>query len=206
MRDIYNSPAADYFNEMNIVLAGKNTQDPVTREWDHGTTVFYLNPYIMDKSVNLGVYNDRLRKYEISGYFDDFESLEEALRDVDAKYPDKIDVDDILPMYRVFFQAAPGVISVEDKIGEDYECEYCGINKDDFDFLLVPAVPGTPLSEASLNLHWEFGCFGGESVNGVFSEVKDEALDLLQRMRKSAEKDYASSVKEAIRYLKQFEG
>ena len=206
MRDIYGSPAANYFNEMNIVLAGENTQDPETGEWDHGETNFYLSPYIMDKTVSLGVYNDRLHAYEVTGYYDDFESLELVLRGVDTKYPGKINVDEILPMYRVFFQATPGVFSIEDKIGEDYDCEYCGVNIDAFHFLLVPAVPGTPLSEASLNLHWEFGCFGGEGVNGVFSEVKDDALDLLKRMKAAAEKGYTASVKEAIRQLKEFEG
>ncbi|MBC9705066.1 MAG: hypothetical protein H9W81_08830 [Enterococcus sp.] len=205
MRDMYNSPAMDFFTDMVFVVAGERTQDPETGQRDYTETILYINPHLDEKTVNIGLYDDPSHSYLINSNPGSYASAETILRKIDSDYPGKIDMKAVLEMLRVFYTVAPGVRAIEDKVSlEMTDCENCGTNVDEFFMVLVPSAADTPLTEASLNLHWEFGCFGGDAVNGVFSEVKDDAEQMLRRMLPDADRECKDGIKEALDILKNF--
>lgn len=205
--DIQGSPAAEFFKDSALLVAGENTRDSVTREWSCNHTTLFIDPRLTLESLNVNIYDAGNRKDVVSANLTDYESAETLFLQINKDYPNKIELPKMLDMSRVFFEVLPNVCYVGEPVrGGLHNCEYCGINDDEFQFLLVPASPGTALNEASLNLHWEYGCYGGTGVNGIFSDTKDDALDLLQQILSAADKEYRPAVKEAIGYLKTFKG
>lgn len=206
MLDLYGSPAMDFFNNYSVNLSGTRTYDPKTRNVESDALTLYIDFHLEDKAILVSILSDATSGYEFTASSDNFDAFEAVVRKISTEYPGKVNKKNLADA-RVFYAVAPGTLSVESELSEEkYDCEVCGLERNDFAFLLVPAAPGTRLSEASLNLRWEFGCTGGDGVNGVFSEVKDDAREILARMLETSDNVYKPQVQKAIDYLAAFTG
>lgn len=131
-----------------------------------------------------------------------------AIKELDKKYPNKIELDDLLYRFKAFFAVTDRAVyinsSVTDTIDDEYLfCDTCGsFDGNTYEFLFIPAIPEAEITEASLYLHYEYGCYGGEKVFGDFNEVRNEVLELLDSMRNRAEENLVSDVDRAIQAVK----
>jgi hypothetical protein len=204
--EFYNddSPATRFFTDQSIVLSGGREQDAVTREWTFTERIFYANYNFDDKSISLSIFDDEIRKYVLEpSYVKDYATAENLLRKIAAEYPKKVRVEDFLSKWKVFFTAMTDAVYVQSPITDTHnECGRCGdYNRDEFIFLYVPAVPGTALDEASLGVHWEYGCFGGIKISGTYEDEVEAVSELIQRMKESVMDDYAANVDEVLNVL-----
>jgi hypothetical protein len=198
------SPATKYFRDVSIVLSGGREQDAVTREWSFTERIFYANYCFSDKSISLAIFDDVTRNYVLDTvYLQDYSEAAELLQVIAGDYPGKINVKGTLSQWKVYFTAMKEGDFIESPVSDiDGSCGQCGdYNRDEFIFLYVPAVPGTDLDEASLGIHWDYGCFGGNKVTGVYDEVVEEVTEVLTRLEEVAKGKYKSAPKEALELL-----
>jgi hypothetical protein len=208
--EFYNdSPATTFFTDESVLLSGGREQDEVTREWTFTERVFYANYHFDDKSISLSIFDDVTRSYVLDpGYVKDYATAERLLRQVAKEYPKKIQVKSFLAKWKVFFAAMDGgAVAMGSRVTDFSEsCDTCGdYNTDEFIFLYVPAVPGTALTEASLGLHWDFGCYGGMKISGVYEDVAESVTELALKMQDSTQDEYKDEVQVVIDTLSKVE-
>jgi hypothetical protein len=198
------SPATKLFTSDAIVLSGGREQDAVTRKWTFTERILYINYDFAGKSISIGIFDDVSRSY-ILGLINatDYQQAESVLLGIEAEYPDMISSDDFLPVWETFFAAMDKTVWIEANVTDaSGTCEQCGDqNVDQFAFLYVPAVPGSALSESSLCLHWEFGCFGGTRYTGTYEETVDDVRSMLCQMKSKAVGNDKRGIKAALNAL-----
>jgi hypothetical protein len=203
--EFYNdSPATNYFVDKSVVLSGERKQDAVTREWSFTERIFYANYYMEDMSLCFSIFDDVTRSYVLEPvYLTEYKEAESLLRDIAKQYPGKIQIKKFLTEWAVYFTAVEEAVFLHGKVSDiDGSCGQCDdYNRDEFIFLYVPAVPGTPLNEPSLGIHWDYGCFGGTKITGVLEDVVDDVQALLPRMHEQAESKYKKDIQEMINIL-----
>lgn len=198
------TPATGLFRDHSVVLSGDRTQDEVSREWSFTERILYINYGFADKSLSFAIYNDEAGEYLLDAvHVEDYETAEGLLKEIAAEYPGKIDMEDYLPLWKIFFEAIKEAVFIESPVTNvSGSCGTCGdYNRNEFIFLYVPAVPGSALADPSLGLHWEFGCFGGEKIAGTYEEVLTKVSDLLILMKSRALDEYKKDVVEAMAVL-----
>lgn len=198
------SPATSLFTSDAIVLSGGREQDAITRQWTFTERILYISYDFAGKSISIGIFDDVSRSY-VLGLINatDYQQAESVLLGIEAEYPDTISSEDFLPDWKTFFTAMDKAVWIEGNV-TDYaeDCEQCGdVNVDTFAFLYVPAVPGSALSESSLCLHWEFGCFGGTKYAGTYEDKVDHVRSLLTQMESQAIGNDKRGIKAAINAL-----
>lgn len=204
--EFYNdSPFTNLFNDHSVVLSGGREQDEVTREWTFTEKIFYASYCLADKSISLSVFDDETREY-LRGpvYVRTFHEAALFVKEIAAEFPKKIAVKKLLAEMELYFTAmSDSAAFVEGRVTEvNYSCDQCGdYNTDEFIFLYVPAVPDSKLTEASLGLHWKFGCFGGRKSSGVFEDVVDEVQEMLEDMLEGAKTTCKPEIREALSVL-----
>lgn len=203
MSEFYEStPATRYFKSSRINLSGERIYNDETESWDGGEVILWVNYHFDRQNVSLEVYDDAQNGYRTEVEAEDFNTVVSTLQGLAEVYPDKkTSLDALLPAMKVFFQAIPGMFANEaDVTNVDFgSCSRCGdYNVDKFYFIYVPAVPGTVLTEASLGLHWDFGCYGGREEAGTFDEVAEEVRQILSDMLKHADNNRKKGIRELI--------
>lgn len=198
------SPATRLFASDAIVLSGGREQDEVTRQWVFSERILYINYDFAGKSISIGIFDDVSRSY-VLGLINatDYQQAKSVLLGIEAEYPDMISSDDFLPVWETFFAAMDKTVWIEANVTDaSGTCEQCGDqNVDQFAFLYVPAVPGSALSESSLCIHWEFGCYGGTRYSGTYEETVDDARSMLTQMKSQAIGNDKRSIKAALSAL-----
>jgi hypothetical protein len=198
------SPATKLFTSDAIALSGGRKQDAVTREWTFTERILYVDYNFDSKIISISIHDDVSRTYILGPLSAaDYAQAKEILLDIEAEYPDTISSEDFLNDWETFYAAMDKTVWIEadvtDAIGT---CDQCGdTNMDRFAFLYVPAVPGSSLSESSLCLHWEFGCFGGTKFAGTYEDTVDDVRDLLNQMCSKAKGNDKLSIKSALTVL-----
>lgn len=195
------TPATGLFRDHSVVLKGDRTQDEVTQEWTFTERILYMNYEFGSKSISFAIYDDEASEYFLDTvYVEDYVTAENLLKKITAEHPGRIDTEDYLPLWKVFFEAMKETMFIESPVTNvSGSCGTCGdYNRNEFIFLYVPAVPGTALEDPSLGLHWEFGCFGGEKIAGDYEEVYSKVSDLLIMMKSRALDEYKKDVVEAM--------
>ena len=198
------TPATGLFRDTSLVLSGDRTQDEVTQEWTFTERILYMNYELSYKSLSFAIFDDEAGKYVLTPvHVEDYQAAENLLNEIVEAYPGKIDLGDYLPVWKLFFEVMKESVFIESPVTNvSGSCGTCGdYNRNEFIFLYVPAVPGTALADPSLGLHWEFGCFGGEKVAGVYEEVLTKVSDLLILMKSRALDEYKKDVVEAMAVL-----
>lgn len=191
------SPATRYFVDESVILSGGRSQDAETHEWSFTECIFYMGYVFEDKTVSIAIYDDSSRSYILKTvYVSDYLTAESLLKKINADYPGKIKVKNILAKCRVYFKAVEDSFFIQSKVTDYNEsCDQCGdYNRDEFIFLYVPAIPNTPLNESSLAIHWEYGCFGGTKHSGVYDDVVGDVDELLARMEEAVWEAYQQDV------------
>lgn len=199
------SPAARFFRDESFILAGGRFQDPKTREWTFTEISFYLNFAPYAHGIQMSIWDSEKREYEMEPtFFEEYVPMQEKLSEINAKYPGKIEVQNLLDKAHIYFEGIGESVYIEDKVtDEEADCEQCGdYNVDAFEFRYFPAVPNSFLEEASLDLHWQFGCYGGLKIHGTFDEKAQEALDTLNHMFSVASDEYQEEIKYAYDTVK----
>lgn len=190
-------PATRFFQDAAIVLSGDRRQDEETLKWEFTERILYLNHNFEDKSISIGIFDDVTCKYVMEVvYVKDYVTVERLLKQIAKDYPGKVKLKAFLAKAKVFFTAMEGAIAVESRVTDaSGSCDGCGnYDTDEFIFLYVPAVPGSGLDEASLGLHWEFGCYGGRKIAGSYDEVAAEVTNLVGPLEDSVQDEYKQSV------------
>lgn len=195
------------FPDTSVLLRGGRKQDPVTREWEFTECVFYLSYNFDDVSISIGIYDDSTRSYLLeTEYVKSLDKAVEILKLVNADFPGKIKVKSLTSTFELFYRVAPHAVYVNTPISDtNHSCDQCGdYNVDTLNFLYVPALEGSKFKEGSVEIHWEYGCYGGTRIEGSYEDYKDSAIELLNRAKKLAsKKSYRAKVQEAIAALKQ---
>lgn len=97
-----------------------------------------------------------------------------------------------------------GSFTVNESLDEPYECEGCfDVNENIVQAFYFPAVDES--EDASLSVFWEAGCYGGESVAGAFTDVKSEAIMLLQNAVEGANPAFPQSISQVEDFIIQLE-
>jgi hypothetical protein len=200
------TPADKIFPDVAIVLSGDRKQDPVTREWDFTECIFYADYHFEDRSVSIGVFDDVTRTYLYeTEYLHSVERAVAILEAIDVEYPGKINVKELTSSFKLFFLVAENAVGIDTPVTDfSASCEQCGdYNVDTLKFLYVPAVEGTLFKEGSIDLHWEYGCYGGTRIEGNYEDNYDAAKELLERAKSMASpKKYKREIQKAIVSLK----
>lgn len=198
------SPATSLFTSDAIVLSGGREQDEVTRQWTFTERILYISYDFAGKSISIGIFDDVSRSY-VLGLINatDYQQAESVLLGIEAEYPDTVSANDFLPVWETFFAAMDKTVWIEANVTDaSGTCEQCGDqNVDQFAFLYVPAVPGSALSESSLCLHWEFGCYGGTKYTGTYEDKVDHVRSLLTQMKAQATGNDKRGIKAALSAL-----
>lgn len=198
------SPATRLFTSDAIVLSGGREQDPVTLKWNFTERILYIDYNFASKDIALSIHDDVTRTYLLGPlYATSYEQAKAILLGIETEYPDMVSSDDFLPDWKTFFTAMDKAVWVEGNVTDYAEhCEQCGdMNVDTFAFLYVPVVPRSRLTESSLCLHWEFGCFGGTKYAGTYDETVDDVRSLLNQMKSKAMGSDKSNIKSALAAL-----
>lgn len=202
MSDFYTeSPVSRILRDENIILAGDRFQDPQTRNWTFTEVTLYVDFNVYTHAIQMSIWDSEKREYELEPVlFGNHAPLQEKLSEINVKYPSKVKVQDILDKARIYFDGIGESVYIEDKV-TDYEadCEQCGdYNVDNFTFQYFPSVAGSALKDASLDLHWNFGCYGGIKIHGPFDENAKKALETLYQMYDQADEEYLKEIQDAI--------
>lgn len=202
MSDYYTeSPASRLFSGGSSLLAGGRFQDPETRKWTFTEVTLYVDFLMYDRGVELNIFNSETHEDELKTVrFRDIASLEEKLSDISSKYPGKVKVKPIMDKARIYFAGIEDAVCIDGKVTDDESsCEQCGdYNVDIYEFQFFPAVFGSVLKDASIDLHWQFGCYGGKALHGTFEDNGQEALDMLMHMLELASDEYKADIQQAI--------
>lgn len=204
--------AQNLFEDVSVQLTDPRTRDAETGEFLGKDSTLYIDYNFADKGIRLSIYSDTNSPngqfsldIELDKIVTNLATATAVLKQIAADYPGKLKVKSFLPVWDVFFRAVDGAVEitspVADTDGSD-ACEACGtVERNDFTFLYVPAVPDSQLYDASVSLHWEFGCYGGLTVEGALDDVEVEAREILGRMLMLADDDYKPAVKAALAAL-----
>lgn len=202
----YNSlPLDSLFPEQSVVLSGTRKQDPVTREWEFTECIFYLRFDFDDACISISVFDDVTRSY-IYGteYVTSLERAVSLLQEIDAAYPGHINVKKLTAKCKLFLRVAENAVSIKTPVS-DYSdsCDQCGdYNVDILRFLYVPAVEGAKLREGSLDIHWDYGCYGGSMIQGSYEDYREQAEELLGRaLSMASSKKYKKEIRRALNSL-----
>lgn len=204
---MYNeTPASQTFPDTSVILRGGRSYDPLTQEWDFTECLFYVSYAFEDNSISLFIYDNATRTYPLDPeYVKSLDRAKEILEMVDMEYPEVIDVDNFLKTFELFYQVAPQTVHVRTPISDiNDSCDQCGdSNVDTLEFLYIPAVEGTDFPEGSIDLHWEYGCYGGKQIAGSYTDCHEKAMETLIRAKDAAtSKKYRREVQKAIAGLK----
>lgn len=195
------SPVSKLLSGSSALLSGGRFQDPETRKWTFTEVMLYVDFLMYDHGVELNIFNSETHEDELKTVrFADSVSLEEKLSDIASTYPGKVKIKPIMDKARAYFAGIGEAVYIESKVTDDESsCEQCGdYNVDTYEFHFFPAVPGSVLKEASLDLHWQFGCYGGKAIRGTFDDNAQEALDMLAHMLELALDEYKPEIQNAI--------
>ena len=155
-----------------------------------------------DRTLSIAVYDYDKNDWQLNVNASSYEEAEETLRLISEKYPEKINSEEILAIWKVYFAAAPGSIHYEGEVAPNYGdryCETCGdYEENSYEFLYIPACPGTPMDKASILINWSYGCYGWENVAGEFPEKAEEVLSILNTMRNIAPEKNKADIQGAI--------
>ena len=203
--EFYNdSPATSFFASESIILSGERVQDTLTYEWKFTEKILYTGFNFDDKSISISIFDDVTREYPLGPvYLKDYFTAESLLREIAMDYPEKVFPEQFLPKWAAFFKALEGSAFIHSNVTDTYDsCDQCGdYNVDVFGFLYVPAVPESGLTETSLCFHWEYGCFGGKEITGVYEDVSADVRETLGTMKQYALPKYQHSVQAALDVL-----
>lgn len=202
----YNStPAEVTFPQQSLVLSGDRKQDPETREWEFTEVTFYLDYNFDDRSISIEVFDDVTRTSLVGReYIKNSADALAIIEAIDVQYPGKIKVAKLKKTFKLFFEVGVGAVAIDTPVTDtDYTCDQCGdYNVDTMKFLYVPGVKGTDFEEGSIELHWEYGCYGGLKVEGTYSDKADEAIEILNRaINAASKKSYKRKLREAVTAL-----
>lgn len=197
------SPFSTMFDSRYFRLEGERWYDESKLRWGSNQTKLnvYFDPY--GKRVNLCVNAPNYVK-KLDHMYTDQESLETALRSLESEYPDSFSSLDLLQTTGIFFKAIECVVFLHGDVTKPtYDnCSQCGsMVRDDFEFMYAPAVPGTPLNKASLELYWEYGCYGGDSYAGAFDDYAPVVLERLEFMLETAEGNLKAPLRRALKLV-----
>lgn len=134
----------------------------------------------------MSIYDPEAQKVLLKGKtFRVLEDFEQSLRFVDAQYPDRIDAESLLEIARVFFQTIDGTLRVAGQIyAEDSDrkdkAHPSGLGN--YDFLYVPEVPGSALTEPTLELSL-YSDVGSILEVGTFSESSEVVVKYMEIIR-----------------------
>lgn len=203
----YNATPADkIFPSIAVILRGERKQDPETREWDFSECIFYADYLFGDKSISIGVFDDVTRSYLVETKY--VKTLNEAVamvQAIDMEYPGKIEVKKLVSKFKLFFRVCQNAVAISTPVTDTNDtCEQCNdSNVDTLDFLYVPALDGSSFKEGSLDIHWEYGCYGGTVIEGSSEMYLTEAYTLLKRAKSMASsKSYQLEIQKAIDSLR----
>lgn len=196
------TPAYQMFPETSVVLRGYRKQDEETLEWEFTEAVFYLRYDFDDASISLGIYDNATRSYLLeTEYAKSAEQAIETLQLIDADFPEKLDAKSLSSKFELFFKVAENAVYVNTPVTDTNDtCDQCGdYNVDTLRFLYVPALEGTEFSEGSLDIHWEYGCYGGKMIEGSVEDYREIAVEMLDRAKSFASsKKYRREIQKAI--------
>ena len=192
MHEFHSNPVSEYF---------------VPTSFSPSTDIYGSVEYdYEDKCVYVTAWDDAAHAQALQAAVKSAPEAEALLAELAAKWGrDNFNPDEFLPLWEDFFRAVENAVTVSTPLTDDegHFCDTCGdYNTNTMDFLLVPAVPGTPLTEDILCVHWEFGCYGGLTAEGKRSAVEEEARDILTKAVSVARKGaYKKALKEALNTL-----
>lgn len=190
------------FPETSVVLRGYRKQDEETLEWEFTEAVFYLSYNFDDASISIGIYDNATRSYLLeTEYVKSAERAIEILQMIDGDFPGKLDVETLTSKFELFFELAPQAVYIHTPVTDTNDtCDQCGdYNVDTLRFLYVPALEGTDFTEGSLDIHWEFGCYGGKMIEGSVEDYREIAVEMLGRAKSFASsKKYRREIQKAI--------
>lgn len=190
------------FHDTSVILSGSRKQDPVTYEWDFTEAIFYLGYNFDDASISLGIYDDASRSYLLeTEYVKSADRAIEILQMVDTDFPGKLNVQKLSSKFELFFKVAENAVYIHTPVTDTNDtCDQCGdYNVDILRFLYVPALEGSEFSEGSLDIHWEYGCYGGKMLQGSYEDYREMAVEMLDRAKSFASsKKYRREIQKAI--------
>lgn len=195
------SPVSRLLGNDSFLLSGGRFQDPETRKWNFTEVTMYVDYNAYEYGISLSIFDAAKHEYTLPvTRYESLAPLEAKLSEVLREYPRKFSKKKLLEKARVYFAGAGESLFLDDKVTDfQSSCEQCGdYNVDTYQFYYFPAVEGSFLSEASLELEWRYGCFGGQQINGSFEDKADEVLELLKNMLNSAEDPYKDGIRQAF--------
>lgn len=201
-----NFPAAKMLEDVSVVLFGERGTDRSGASYSTEVVLYIEYNYVV-KDISISIYDMGQGDVIYSKSFTNPTQGQVFLRGIAKEYPDRIDLNEIFSTWDLFFKAAEKMVFISSTItNPDIYCETCNdIMRDEFEFLYVPAVPGSALDEASLYLHWEYGCLGGETLSGEYSEVADSMIANLSEMFRACEDEYKNDILKALGVLMEHE-
>lgn len=200
------NPAELMFEDFTVKLAGDRWQDDKSKEWIWTEVTLYVDYLFDDKAIRFAIYDSRveggivLLDKKASNTAEAVAIAKEIL----TSYPKKLQLSKLTEVWDVFFSAAAGAVMfvapLRDWRQDTEPCEACGtVENNALQFLFVPAVPDSPLTEPSLALHWNFDCYGGITILGAVDEsLRKEALEVLGRMMDATEPRFQPPIRLAI--------
>lgn len=203
MSEFYQStPVTTLFESEGILLGGGRKQDPDSLHLTIDEVILYLDYDFIESTVKMQIFDDSLRTYTFDEVYSQ-ESYDRAVSDIQKiseEYPNRVEFRRIMETWKLFFTVAPKIVVIEGLVSDfTAKCDTCSdYNVDEFNFIYAPAFPGTELSESSLGLHWEYGCFGGKIYEGTFEDNVEEVHSMLRKMLIKAESKYKGEIKRAL--------
>lgn len=195
------SPVKELLDHEMIVLVDRHRQDEDTGKWDNTEIVFYLDFYLETKDLGILVYDFGKRQDHFpAARYSDYASASKALKKIFIEFPGRIDEEQMMTSVKTYFLGLKdSVASAGTIVSDGGKCKHCGgYNFDDYKFVYFPAVPGTPLDKASLELTWSYGCYREDTVEGVFEDVADEITIMLEEILEYAEKESRENIQQAL--------
>jgi len=150
------TPAALYFEDESFTLAGEGHEIEA---------ILWLSFYETDASVNFAVYNYLMAEYTHDFKGSTAEDVQEFIAGIEAEYSVQIPAlyGEKVSKFLSLKDKAFGVRTMLDK--KSTYCEGCSdTNSNDLEAFYFP--PLNAEETASLAVHWNFGCYGGEILAG----------------------------------------
>lgn len=201
MLDFADSPATRYFSDTAITL-DDGVSNSIDQPGGYERTLYVRFDFThgnLRLTIEEGEHDKEISRSDTRNYPD----AEAVIRAIDKEYPGRIELDSFLPKVRSFFESLYRSYTSSGTVAEvNGYCGSCGTSgHNEFAFLFVPAVPDSPHDKASLNLSWDYGCYGGEALGGEFDEVRKPVLEMLYRMRVSAGREAKREITKMIRVI-----
>lgn len=199
------SPVRELLDQEMIVLAGHVGENVDTNRWENTEIVFYLNMYIEDKSLGILVHDFGMRQdYLPATRYSDYDSAAVVLKKLMEEFPGRMDKEKMLGSVKTYFAGLKDSVASSGEIHlSPEECNFCnGLNFDDYRFVYFPAVPGTLLDKASLELTWDYGCYRSDTVAGAFEDVAAEVSTMLEEILDYADDEPRIYIQQALDAVK----